>query len=114
MSEGRFGADFLSTYEEGIKREWVTGNGLGGYASSTVIGAGTRTYHGLLVAASENPPGRFLFLSSLDEEISINEEIYKLAAHKYPDIISPEGFNYLSEFIPNPFPLWVYQPGILL
>ncbi|AKB78133.1 Putative glycogen debranching enzyme, archaeal type, TIGR01561 [Methanosarcina horonobensis HB-1 = JCM 15518] len=111
MSEGRFGADFLSTYEEGIKREWVTGNGLGGYASSTVIGAGTRTYHGLLVAASENPPGRFLFLSSLDEEISINEEIYKLAAHKYPDIISPEGFNYLSEFIPNPFPLWVYQPG---
>jgi glycogen debranching enzyme len=31
------GADFLSTYEEGIKREWIIGNGLGGYVSSTVI-----------------------------------------------------------------------------
>ena len=111
MSGIRLGADVLSTYEEGIKREWITGNGLGGYASSTVIGAGTRTYHGLLVAAPENSPGRFLLLSSLDEEISINEEIYKLAAHKYPDTVSPAGFNYLTEFIHTPFPLWVYQPG---
>jgi predicted glycogen debranching enzyme len=111
MGGARLGADFLSTYEEGIKREWVIGNGLGGYASSTVIGAGTRTYHGLLVAAPENSPGRLLVLSSLDEEISLNEEIYKLAVHKYPEIISPAGFNYLSEFIRDPFPLWVYQPG---
>jgi predicted glycogen debranching enzyme len=111
MGGARLGADFLSTYEEGIKREWVIGNGLGGYASSTVIGAGTRTYHGLLVAAPENSPGRLLVLSSVDEEISVNEEIYKLAVHKYPEVISPAGFNYLSEFIRDPFPLWVYQPG---
>lgn len=111
MIGGRFGADFLSTYEEGIKREWVIGNGLGGYASSTIIGAGTRTYHGLLVAAPENSPGRLLLLSTLDEEISIGEEIYKLAVHKYPDTVSPTGFNYLSEFVRNPFPQWVYQPG---
>ena len=111
MSGIRLGADVLSTYEEGIKREWITGNGLGGYASSTVIGTGTRTYHGLLVAAPENSPGRFLLLDSLDEEISINDEIYKLAAHKYPDNVCPAGFNYLTEFIHTPFPQWVYQPG---
>jgi predicted glycogen debranching enzyme len=111
MSGIRLGADVLSTYEEGIKREWITGNGLGGYASSTAIGTGTRTYHGLLVAAPENSPGRFLLLSSLDEEISINEEIYQLAAHKYPDKVCPVGFNYLTEFIQTPFPIWVYQPG---
>lgn len=111
MSGGGLGADFLSTYEEGIKREWIIGNGLGGYASSTVIGADTRTYHGLLVAAPENSPGRLLLLSSFDEEISINEEIYKLAVHNYPDKIFPEGFNHLSEFIRAPFPLWVYQAG---
>jgi predicted glycogen debranching enzyme len=111
MSGIRLGADVLSTYEEGIKREWITGNGLGGYASSTVIGTGTRTYHGLLVAAPENSPGRFLLLGSLDEEISINDEIYKLAAHKYPDNVCPAGFNYLTEFIHTPFPQWVYQPG---
>ena len=111
MSGGRFGADFLSTYEEGIKKEWVIGNGLGGYASSTIIGAGTRTYHGLLVATPENSPGRLLLLSSLDEEISVNEEVYKLAVHKYPDTISPTGFQHLSKFIRYPFPLWVYRPG---
>jgi predicted glycogen debranching enzyme len=111
MSGVRLGADLLSTYEEGIKREWIVGNGLGGYASSTVIGAGTRTYHGLLVTAPENSPGRFVLLSSLDEEISINEEIYRLAAHKYQDTVSPAGFGYLSEYIQNPFPLWVYQSG---
>ncbi len=113
MSGVRLGKDSLSTYEEGIRREWITGNGLGGYASSTVIGAGTRTYHGLLVAAPENSPGRFLLLSSLDEEIisNDNKEIYKLAAHKYQDAVSPTGFEYLSEFIYDPFPLWVYELG---
>jgi len=111
MSGTRFGADSFSTYEEGIKKEWIVGNGLGGYASSTVIGAGTRTYHGLLVAAPENSPGRFVLLSSLDEEISINKEVYRLSTHKYPDTVFPSGFSYLSKFILVPFPLWVYQPG---
>jgi predicted glycogen debranching enzyme len=73
MSGIKLGMDYFSTYEEGIKREWIIGNRLGGYASSTIIGAGTRTYHGLLVAALENSPGRVLLLSSLDEEIYINE-----------------------------------------
>ncbi|HNW37377.1 MAG TPA: glycogen debranching enzyme N-terminal domain-containing protein, partial [Methanosarcina vacuolata] len=111
MSGIRFGADSFSTYEEGIKKEWIVGNGLGGYASSTVIGTGTRTYHGLLVAAPENSPGRFVLLSSLDEEISINKEVYRLATHKYPGTVFPSGFSYLSKFILVPFPLWVYQPG---
>jgi predicted glycogen debranching enzyme len=109
MSGEGFGIDSFSTYEEGIKREWIIGNGLGGYASSTIIGAGTRTYHGLLIASLKNSPGRVLLLSSLDEEISINKEIYRLATHKYPDNICPKGFDYLSEFILAPFPLWVYK-----
>ncbi len=113
MSGIRFGADSFSTYEEGIKKEWIVGNGLGGYASSTVIGANTRTYHGLLVAAPENSPGRFVLLSSLDEEVSINNEVYQLATHKYPGTVFPSGFRYLSKFILIPFPLWVYQPGDL-
>jgi predicted glycogen debranching enzyme len=111
MSGIKLGAGSFSTYEEGIKREWIIGNGLGGYASSTIIGAGTRTYHGLLVAALENSPGRVLLLSSLDEEISFSEETYRLANHKYPDTVCPTGFDYLSEFVLDPFPLWVYKPG---
>jgi predicted glycogen debranching enzyme len=113
MSGIKLGKDSFSTYEEGIKREWIVGNGLGGYASSTIIGAGTRTYHGLLVASLKNAPGRVLLLSSLDEEIYINEKTYRLANHKYTGAICPEGFNYLSDFTLDPFPLWVYKPGAL-
>ncbi len=110
MSGIRFEADSFLTYEDGIKKEWIVGNGLGGYASSTVIGAGTRTYHGLLVVAPENSPGRFVLLSSLDEEISINKDVYRLATHKYPGTVFPSGFSYLSKFILTPFPLWIYRP----
>ena len=38
------------TLEEGLKKEWLITNGIGGYSSSTIIGANTRKYHGLLVA----------------------------------------------------------------
>ena len=79
MSEIREGTDLFSTYEEGIKKEWIVANGLGGFASATVIDARTRTYHGLLVAAPHNYPGRYLMLACLDEEISTDEEVYKLA-----------------------------------
>ena len=37
-------------------REWLSANGLGGYASGTVSGANTRRYHGLLVAAHASGP----------------------------------------------------------
>lgn len=55
--------------EEGIKREWIITNGLGGYCSSTIIGANTRKYHGLLVAPLTPPARRHLILSKLDESI---------------------------------------------
>jgi predicted glycogen debranching enzyme len=94
-----------------MKNEWIIGNGLGGFASSTVINARTRTYHGLLVAAPHNYPGRYVLLASLDEEISTDGESYKLATHKSTDIVSPTGFNYLTEFVMNPFPQWTYKAG---
>ena len=36
--------------ENSLSKEWIITNGIGGYASSTIIGANTRKYHGLLVA----------------------------------------------------------------
>ena len=42
---------------EGLDKEWIITNGIGGYASSTIIGANTRRYHGLLVAPI-TPPAR--------------------------------------------------------
>jgi predicted glycogen debranching enzyme len=52
-----------------VNPEWLVTNGLGGYASGTVLGLMTRRYHGLLTAALPAPLGRMRMLSGLYEEI---------------------------------------------
>lgn len=79
--------------ENGLKKEWIVTNGLGGYASSTIIGANTRKYHGLLVAPLTPPARRVALLSKLDESIEINEKKYNL----YTNI----GKNYITEGYKN-------------
>jgi predicted glycogen debranching enzyme len=49
--------------------EWLVTNGLGGYASGTVLGPPTRRYHGLLVAALPAPLGRLVLLNHLRETL---------------------------------------------
>jgi len=50
-------------------QEWLVTNGLGGYASGTLVGIPTRRYHGLLVAALPNPAGRVMMLNSLPVQV---------------------------------------------
>jgi predicted glycogen debranching enzyme len=54
-------------HESLLTREWLVTNGLGGYASGTVLGPPTRRYHGILIAALPGPFGRTLFVDGLDE-----------------------------------------------
>lgn len=50
-----------------LSRDWLVTNGLGGYASGTVLGVPTRRYHALLVAALPAPRGRMIVLNQLVE-----------------------------------------------
>ena len=59
--------------ENGITKEWIITNGIGGYASSTIIGCNTRKYHGLLLAPLTPPARRYLILSKLDESIEFED-----------------------------------------
>ena len=59
--------------EDGLKKEWLITNGMGGFASSTIIGANTRKYHGLLIAPLTPPAQRYLILSKVDESIKIED-----------------------------------------
>ena len=90
--------------ENGLKKEWIITNGIGGYSSSTIIGANTRKYHGLLIAPLTPPARRFLILSKLDESIKIGENNYNLYTNVCKDYIS-DGYKYLTsfekEYIPN-------------
>lgn len=95
------------SYEWGAEKEWLVANGLGGYASSTAVGANTRAYHGLLVAALEPPTDRKLLLASLDEEING----ISLANHQYPGVIHPQGFEHMLQFSLDPLPRFRYHAG---
>jgi predicted glycogen debranching enzyme len=88
--------------------EWLVTNGLGGYASSTVLGINTRKYHGLLIAAFNSPVDRRVLLTKLDEEIKIGNETYMIGSNEFKDCISPEGYRFLVDFSLAPIPTYRY------
>jgi len=90
-------------------REWLETNGLGGYASSTLSGANTRRYHGLLVAALQPPVGRVVLLNKLEESLMVEGERYELSANFYPGTVYPDGHRYLTAFRLDPFPVFTYS-----
>ncbi|MCL6578073.1 MAG: amylo-alpha-1,6-glucosidase [Candidatus Bathyarchaeota archaeon] len=101
--------EMLSRFDDAVSKEWIITNGLGGYASSTVLGLNMRKYHGLLVAAF-NPPGdRRICLAKLDEEVSIGNSTYPLYVNEFPNGIFPQGHTFLKEFSIMPFPKYFYS-----
>src|SRR5437773_7462784 len=92
-----------------LSREGLETNGLGGFASSTIIGLNTRRYHGLLVAATKPPVGRLVLLSKLEETLFIDGRPFDLSANRYPGVVHPQGFRYLKQFRLDPFPVFAYE-----
>jgi predicted glycogen debranching enzyme len=105
----QFDQDVCHDSEAALTREWLETNGLGGFASSTIIGLNTRRYHGLLVAALRPPVERFVLLSKLEEALIIDGRRYELSANQYPGVIHPQGFHYLKQFRLDPFPRFTYE-----
>jgi predicted glycogen debranching enzyme len=95
--------------EAALRREWLETNGIGGFASSTIVGLNTRRYHGLLVAATKPPVGRKVLLSKLEETLWIDGKRFDLSANRYPGVIHPQGFHYLKQFRLDPFPVFTYE-----
>ena len=105
----QFNSDTLRIPNVSLSREWLETNGLGGFASSSVIGLNTRRYHGLLTAATKPPVGRIVMLSKLEETLVIDGRRYELSANQYPGAIHPQGFLYQTGFRLDPFPVFTYE-----
>ena len=73
-----FGKSYWKTQDQAIQREWLLSNGIGGFASGTIIGMNARRYHGLLVASFMPPIERYLILSA------ISESVYLYTAEQQP------------------------------
>jgi len=94
----------IDTYRElqpHDQQEWLLTNGLGGFASSTVVGMNTRRYHGLLCAAMNPPVGRVLAVSRIGEMLTLdgkNDRPLELGVNCFRESIHPRGERYLEKF----------------
>jgi predicted glycogen debranching enzyme len=104
----QFGPEVCSNLDRALTREWLETNGLGGFASSTIVGLNTRRYHGLLVAATRPPLGRRVLLSKLEETLIVGGHRFDLSTNRYPDVVHPEGYRFLTAFKLDPFPVFTY------
>ena len=105
----QFEKETCADLDAALRREWLETNGIGGYASSTIIGLNTRRYHGLLTAVTKPPVGRFVLLSKLEETLFIDGQAFDLSANRYPRVVHPQGFRYLKQFRLDPFPVFTYE-----
>lgn len=94
-------------FKDAVNKEWIITNGLGGFASSTIIGANTRKYHGLLVAPLSPPAQRCMLVSKVDESIEIDGVDYKLYTNMCRNYIS-EGYKYQISFEKEEVPIFKY------
>ena len=84
--------------DELLSREYLVTNRLGSYASSTILAANTRRYHGLLVAATQPPVGRLVTLSCLLDQLVVS------ARGKADTAFDLSTFEFVGNLIPDARP----------
>ncbi len=94
-----------------LTREWLVTNGLGGYASGTVLGVSTRRYHGLLIAAMPAPLGRVMMLNHVSEQLRLADgRVIHLSGEERVSALEDPGARYLKEFrLEYGLPVWQYK-----
>ena len=103
-------ADDKGDIDPHLTQEWLVTNGLGGYASGTVLGPISRRYHGLLIAALPNPLGRYMMLHGISERFRMPNKGITFAGPR--DIAGDESIPLLLpiEFrLEYGLPVWVYE-----
>ncbi|BDQ35497.1 amylo-alpha-1,6-glucosidase [Pseudodesulfovibrio portus] len=107
----RISRDECVNTETATRKEWLDTNGLGGYASSTVINCHTRKYHGLLVAALKEPRGKFVLLSKVETSLVHDDLEFNLSTNKYPGVYHPTGHQFVERFEQGLHPSITYRIG---
>ncbi|HEV2126650.1 MAG TPA: glycogen debranching enzyme N-terminal domain-containing protein, partial [Chloroflexota bacterium] len=99
--------------DRALEQEWLVTDGLGGYASGTVVGPNTRRYHGLLVAPLAPPVGRHVLLAKMEETLSVRGRSYPLSTSEFENTtFHPQGYRNLSTFsLEDGVPVWWFKAG---
>ncbi|HEY5585511.1 MAG TPA: amylo-alpha-1,6-glucosidase [Ruminiclostridium sp.] len=105
-----FGKSYWYDYEQGSNREWIITNGIGGYASGSLICSNSRRYHGLLIAALKPPTSRHLLLSNLLEDLIFEDGTSKtFSSFKTSDGYVSQGYTCLQRVQYDLLPEFIYS-----
>ncbi|MBA3533800.1 MAG: glycogen debranching enzyme family protein [Ardenticatenales bacterium] len=107
-----FDASLLRDFDEAIRREWLLANGIGGYAAGTLLGANTRRYHGLLIAATAGLQ-RLVTFSRVDAIARYQGRTYDLTTAYFRNgAVEPMGYLNLHRFyLDGTIPVWQWRLG---
>ena len=95
-----------------LGREWLVGNGLGGYATGTVAGVATRRYHALLVASLPRL-GRVVALNRVGDLVRLpGGGVARLGGEERSVGLALHGAEQLVEFrLEQGLPVWLFDAG---
>ncbi|MFP3259404.1 MAG: amylo-alpha-1,6-glucosidase [Sulfolobus sp.] len=101
----------MFSVEECERHEWLLPFRTGGYASSTICGINSRTYHGYLVVPLNQPYKRYLILSKFEDFLVKDIGEFPLSTNHYDwNVYYPEGYKYIKEFKwGKNYVKWVYE-----
>lgn len=102
----------LLRLEHALSREWLETDGLGGYASCTILMCPTRRYHGLLAVLPPGHSRRHVFLSRFEESLHALGNEFPLSMARYPGTWAPRGHRSLASFALVPFPRFDHHIGL--
>lgn len=94
-----------------LSYEWLLTNGMGAFASSTVLGCNTRRYHGLLCAAMKPPVGRIMALNRIGEILCLDgktDRLLEFSINQFGGTFHPRGDQYLQRIQVGSVIRWDY------
>ncbi|MBQ8298944.1 MAG: glycogen debranching enzyme family protein [Clostridia bacterium] len=100
--------DKILNFDIASRKEWIATNGIGGFASSTIIGLNTRKYHALLVAALGDTGDRYVVLSKLNESIVKGDKSYTISTNQCGNFVE-NGYVYQEYFRKALVPEFYYK-----
>lgn len=102
------GRNQFRTLQEGMEKEWLLTNGIGGVSNSTITGGSNRMHNGYLTVSLNPPADRYTVLSNVWECIKIKDKSYDLATQQYMGY-EKKGYEHLNRFVLDILPTYQYQ-----
>ncbi len=95
-----------------LSKEWLVTNGLGGYASASLLGVSTRRYHGWFVPDLPDK-GRTVLLPRLEDRVETADGITALSGAEHDEGgLQGNGWSFLQSFRREwQTPVWTFNIG---